>query len=540
MALTYVFGHRNPDTDSVCSAISFSYLKNALGENTVPRVLGHINKESKFVLNYFGIKEPEYLNNAKVQIRNVHYNKGTYVDEKMSIKEVIDYLLAKKLTAVPVIDERHHLVSLITLKEIAMLFINTVKNTLNTSYDKLLKSLNGKEITRFDEEFAGTMMVASYQSSTFMEQVNLKPSDILIIGDRHKVLEYGLKNKISLIILTNNFSLSDDLLQLAKENKVNVISSSMDTYNTCNAISLSNYVNTIILNRNPSVVHENDYLTEFVEMAHKQGFSNYPVLNKKGECLGMIKVTEAGKYDKMSIILVDHNQLDQSVPGIEEANIKEIIDHHNLGTIGTNVPINFRSMPVGCTCTILYYLYLENHIKIPKEIAGLMLSAILSDTLIFQSPTTTEKDIEAANNLAKICQLDIKEYGYQMLKAGSSISNMTVDEVIFQDFKSYKISNTNLGISQIITMDFERIKQNIDAYVKKLEEISKGQYEIVTIFITDIIKNGSYVLYNESAKDIIMDSYDLQEITEGIFIPNLISRKKQMLPKLMETLEKRG
>ena len=430
MALTYVFGHRNPDTDSVCSAISFSYLKNALGENTVPRVLGHINKESKFVLNYFGIKEPEYLNNAKVQIRNVHYNKGTYVDEKMSIKEVIDYLLAKKLTAVPVIDERHHLVSLITLKEIAMLFINTVKNTLNTSYDKLLKSLNGKEITRFDEEFAGTMMVASYQSSTFMEQVNLKPSDILIIGDRHKVLEYGLKNKISLIILTNNFSLSDDLLQLAKENKVNVISSSMDTYNTCNAISLSNYVNTIILNRNPSVVHENDYLTEFVEMAHKQGFSNYPVLNKKGECLGMIKVTEAGKYDKMSIILVDHNQLDQSVPGIEEANIKEIIDHHNLGTIGTNVPINFRSMPVGCTCTILYYLYLENHIKIPKEIAGLMLSAILSDTLIFQSPTTTEKDIEAANNLAKICQLDIKEYGYQMLKAGSSISNMTVDEVM--------------------------------------------------------------------------------------------------------------
>lgn len=540
MSVTYIFGHRNPDTDSVCSAISLSYLKNALGDNTVPRVLGHINKETKFVLDYFNVKEPEYLNNAKIQIRNVHYNKGTYVYDKMSIKEVIDYMLEKKLTAVPVVDENKKLISLITLKEIALLFINTVKNTLNTSYDKLLKSLNGKEIIRFREEFDGTMMVASYQSQTFMEQVNLKPSDILIMGDRHKVLEYGILNKISLIVLTNNFSLPDDLLELAKKNKVSVISSPMDTYNTCNAISLSNYVRTIILNHNPSVVYDRDYLTDFIEMAHKQGFSNYPVLNKKGDCLGMIKVTEAGEYDKMPIILVDHNQLDQSIPGIEEANIMEIIDHHNLGAIGTNVPINFRSMPVGCTCTILYYLYLENKIDIPFDIAGIMLSAILSDTLIFQSPTTTDKDREAAQNLAKICQLDISDYGYQMLKAGSSIENMSIDDIIFQDFKSYKISNTTLGISQIITMDFEHIKKNIDDYVKKLDEIAKGQYEVVTIFITDIIKNGSYVLYNSQARDIILDSYDLEDISEGTFIPNLISRKKQMLPKLMETLEKRG
>ena len=534
MALTYIFGHRNPDTDSVCASISLSYLKNALGDNTVPRVLGHINKESKFVLNYFNVKEPEYLNNAKVQIRNVYYNKGTYVYDTMSIKEVIDYLLEKKLTAVPVVDKNKKLVSLITLKEIALLFINTVKNTLNTNYDKLLKSLGGKEIIRFNEEFNGQMLVASYQSRTFMEQVNLKHSDILIIGDRHKVLEYGITNKISLIVLTNNFSLPDDLLQLAKKNKVSIISSPMDTYNTCNAISLSNYVRTIILNHNPSIVHDFDYLTDFIEI------SNYPVLNKKGDCLGMIKVTEAGKYDKMPIILVDHNQLDQSVPGIDEAKIVEIIDHHNLGAIGTNVPINFRSMPVGSTCTIIYYLYLENNIEIPKNIAGIMLSAILSDTLLFQSPTTTSKDIEAANNLATISNVNINDYGYKMLKAGSSIENMSVDEVIFQDFKSYKISNTTLGISQIITMDFEHIKNNLSKYINKLDEISKGQYEVVLIFITDIIKNGSYILYNRQSKQIIIDSYDLEELEEGTFIPNLISRKKQMLPKLMETLEKRG
>ncbi len=539
MKTTYIFGHRNPDTDSVCSAISLAYLKNEIGEKSCARVIGHINKETKFVLNYFGVKEPEYLNNAKVQIRNVHYNKGTYVYDKNSIKEVIDYLLEHKLTAVPVVGNDLKLVSLITLKEIAMLFIHTVKNTLYTNYDKLLSALNGQEITRFQDEFKGTMLAASYQSQTFIEQVHLNPSDILIIGDRHKVLEYGLAKKISLIILTNGFKLSSDLLELANKNHVSVISSPLDTYNTCNAISLSNYVSTIILNQNPSVVHETDYLTEFIDMAHRQGFSNYPVLNKKGECLGMIKVTEAGNFERMPIILVDHNQLDQSVPGIDEAEIMEIIDHHNLGAIGTSVPINFRCMPVGCTCTIIYNLYNENHVKIPKSIAGIMLSAILSDTLIFQSPTTTEKDKETAIALAKICGEDINSYGHKMLKAGSSVAGMSIDEIIYQDFKSYKVGSATLGISQVITMDFDNMKEKINDYVDKLDEIAKGEYSVVTVFVTDVIKNGSFVLYNSLSKEIMMDSFDKTDFEEGIFLPNLISRKKQILPKLMETLKKR-
>ena len=535
---TLVFGHRNPDTDSVCSAIALSYLKNELGENTSPRVIGHINKETQFVLNYFGIKEPEYLNNVKVQLRNVHYNKGVKLKETASIKEVVDYIQEKHCTAVPIVDDRNRLVSLITLKEIAMLFIEQSREHLNTNYEHLLHALNGREILKFHDEFDGNMIAGSYKSETFIESAPLNKNDILIVGNRAKVIKHGINCKISLLVLTNNFDLPEDLLELAKENHVSVISSSMDTYNTCNAINLSNYVKTILINKSPAVVQELDYLTDFVAEATRLGFTNYPILNKKNECLGLIRITDIGKYDKKDVILVDHNNLEQSVPGIDEANIVEIIDHHNLGAIGTSVPINFRSMPVGCTCTILYYLYQEHKIKIPKEIAGLMLSAIISDTLILKSPTTTERDKEAVENLAIIAGVDYKKYGYSMLKAGSSIEGLTVEDLIYQDFKSYKVGNTSLGISQVITMDFDSLKDNIDEYVEKLDEIAKRDYSTVTLFITDIVENGSYVLYNTEAKHIIEDSFDITDIEEGTFIPDLVSRKKQMLPQIMEVLEK--
>lgn len=537
---TLVFGHRNPDTDSVCSAIAMSYLKNQLGENTSPRVIGHINKESQFVLNYFGIKEPEYLNNVKVQLRNVHYNKGVKLKETASIKEVVDYIQEKHCTAVPIVDDKNHLVSLITLKEIAMLFIEQSREHLNTNYDHILHALNGRKILKFHEEFDGKMVAGSYKSETFIESAQLNKDDILIVGNRAKVIKHGINCKISLLVLTNNFDLPEDLLELAKQNHISVISSSMDTYNTCNAINLSNYVKTILINRSPAVVQELDYLTDFVAEATRLGFTNYPILNKKNECLGLIRITDIGKYDKKDVILVDHNNLEQSVPGIDEANIVEIIDHHNLGAIGTSVPINFRSMPVGCTCTILYNLYKEYKINIPKEIAGLMLSAILSDTLILKSPTTTERDVEAVKNLANIAGVDYKKYGYEMLKKGSSIEGLTVEELIYQDFKSYKVGNTSLGISQVITMDFDSLKEHINEYVEKLDEIAERDYSTVTLFITDIVENGSYVLYNTEAKHIIEDSFDLREVEEGTFIPDLVSRKKQMLPQIMETLEKIG
>ncbi|MCI8394320.1 MAG: putative manganese-dependent inorganic diphosphatase [Bacilli bacterium] len=535
-----IFGHKNPDTDSVCASISLSYLKNHLGANTAPRVLGHINKESKFVLDYFKVKEPEYLNNVKVQLRSIDYNKEVLAKENMSVKNAMQFMQDKKVTALPIIQSDNKLLGFVTLKEIATLLVNGVRESLNTNYQNIIETLDGSEILRFQDEIEGNILIGSYQSQTFVEEVNLNSNHILIIGDRYKVLNHAIEQKIKLIILTGNHQLPSDLLEKAKENKINVIATKLDTFNTGNLITLSNYVKTIVMNTTPITVLNTDYRTDFIDLANKIGHTNYPLVNKKQECLGLIKITDVDKYEKQKVILVDHNNLAQSVPGIEEADIEEIIDHHNLGAIGTSVPINFRSMPVGCTCTIIYKMYQEFEVNIPKDIAGLMLSAILSDTLIFQSPTTTEEDRVAAEKLAQIADVEIEKYGREMLTEASSIKGMTIEEVFYQDFKSYKVANTTLGISQIITMDFENIKSNMTEYITKLDEIANGEYGVVTLFITDVIQNGSYILFNQKAKDLIREAFNLPNIEEGTFIPGLVSRKKQMLPNIMETLEKRA
>ena len=272
-------------------------------------------------------------------------------------------------------------------------------------------------------------------------------------------------------------------------------------------------------------------------MAHRVNHSNYPVINNKDECLGLIRLTGPNNYEKQKVILVDHNNFSQSVDGLDEADILEIIDHHNLGAIGTTLPINFRSKPVGCTSTMIYDMYKEEKVSIPKNMAGLMLSAILSDTLLLTSPTTTEDDRFAAVKLASIAKVDIDTYGIEMLKAASSIEGKKPEELIKTDFKSYVVGDKLLGISQIMTMDIDTIENNMDEYIAKLNEMVQLNYSIVTIFITDIIKNGSYVLYNEKAADIIKDAFGLKNIHQCMFLPKIVSRKKQIQPNIISVLE---
>ena len=385
---TFIFGHRNPDTDSVCSSIALSYLLNETGKSTVPKVLGHLNNESKFVLNYFKIKEPDYLNDTKVRIKDIKYNKKAIAFEDDSIYETFNYMQREGVTAIPLINESKKLTGFVTLKEIAKFLISGDKEVVDTSYENVLKSTGGEALLRFDENIKGNVMVASYQSKTFHEEVELSSQDILIVGDRYKILEYAIDSRVKLIVLTGNHEFPKKLLKKAEKNKVNIIVSKYHSLEAANKVILSNRIKLININSKPITINSKDYRTDFLDLANKEGHTNYPVVNNKGECLGLLKVTNADHYNKQKVILVDHNSLAQSAIGIEEAEITEIIDHHNLGAIGTNTPINFRSMPVGCTCTILYNLFVEKKVPIPKDIAGIMLSAILSDTLIFKSPTT--------------------------------------------------------------------------------------------------------------------------------------------------------
>ena len=534
---TFIFGHKNPDTDTVCSSIALSYLKNELGGKTLPKVLGNINNETKFVLDHFKVPVPSYLNDVRVRIKNIKYDKKAYINEYSSIDAAFKLMQKQNITAIPLVDEKRKLTGYVTLKEIARYLINGNKEIVNTTLDNIIDTLNAKVITKFDDLISGDILIAGLEDRTLKKSIELSSKDILIVGDRSKVLEYAIESKVKLIILPLNINIDKKIIKKAELNHINIIASELDSFQIASKILLSNYIKNINTNKSPVTVNNDDYFTDFKTMTHKVNHTNYPVINNKNECLGLIRLTGPNDYEKQKVILVDHNNLAQSVDGIEEADILEIIDHHNLGAIGTSVPINFRSKPVGCTSTMLYDLFVEEKVSIPKNIAGLMLSAILSDTLLLTSPTTTEDDRFAAVKLANIAKVDIDTYGLEMLKAASSIAGKSVAELINMDLKTYSVGNKTLGISQIMTMDFDTIKENIDEFINKLNEMVNTNYSIVVIFITDIIKNGSYVLYNTKSADIIADSFGIKDIHQGVFLPKMVSRKKQILPAILNIVD---
>ena len=529
MSATYVFGHRRPDTDSVCASISLSYLKNKLGLKTEPRTLGEINKETKFVLKYFNLKQPKYLNDVKLQIKDIEYKKNCYMNSKESINKAFNYMNENELSGLPIVDDNKKLYGLVTLKELARELIQGDFTKLRTSYDNLLETLDGVELLRFDEEIEGNVMTGAYRSTTIIQSVKMTNNDIL---------EYAINCQVKLIILVGNGEISEHNFELAKEKRINIIQTSYDTYHTTKLVSLSNYIENVCFT-SPTCVDENDYYTYFKEISNKTKHTNYPVLNQKGDCLGLFPITLSSLKKPKKVILVDHNEKEQSVEGLDEATILEVVDHHKLGTVATTLPINFRNMAVGSSNTIIYNLFKENKVIIPSNIAGAMLSGILSDTLILKSPTTTRLDIEAANELASIAAVDYQEYGIAMFKAGSSLEGIDKEDIIYQDFKNFNYNNDKIGVGQVFTTDVDYILNNQDEYVTLLNKIAlENNYKIVLLFITDIIKNGSYILYNDLASNIIMESYKLDSIKEGHYLKDIVSRKQQMIPPILETLEK--
>ena len=533
MKMTYVIGHKKPDTDSVCASISYSYLKNKLGWTTEPRVLGNINKETKFALDYFKVEEPKYLNDVKVQIKNMSYLKDAYINEHTSIAKTFEELQRLGVTGLPLVDENNKLKGYINVKEMAKNIIQGDIYELNTSYQNILEVLNGKEVLKFDDEIKGEIIAAAYKSKTFTEGIELNHNNILIVADRQYIIDYAIDCGVKLIIIVGDRTFPKELIEKAREKQVNVISTPDSTYVTANRMKLCNYIETININPNPVKFTDSDYRDDFITISNKLGHTNYPIVNQDNTCVGMLRLIDQNNYEKYNVILVDHNQPAQSVDGLEEADIMEIIDHHNLGNLGTQIPIQFRSMPVGCTCTLIYQIYKENNIEIPENIAGLMLSAILSDTLLLKSPTTTDMDVEVARKLAAIANLDIQEYGMAMLKAGSSIAGMSISEIVEEDFKTFKIGETSIGIGQVMTLDFEEIAKDMPKYIAHLDEMCvKNNYKLAVLFVTDAVKNGSYLLYSTGSEAVVAEAYKIKEAAEGTYLPDMVSRKKQMYPAL--------
>lgn len=538
MEKTFIFGHKKPDSDSVMSAIGLSYLKNQLGERTEPRILGTVNKETKYALNYFGLKEPEYLNDVKLQLKDVNYHKGFYIRDTDSVYDGYQKMLKEGLTGIPVVKDNKQFLGLITIKDLSHIVVNANFEELYTSYENIIKVLKGEEILKFDSEINGKIMVAAYRSTTFINTVPLTKEDILIVGDRHSVIEYAVESGVKLVVLSGDSEIKDEHIEIARKNKVNIIRTPYDSYHITRMIPLTNYIRTMIRSYNPIKFEETEFVDTVLDINNKLKHTNYPVVNKKNQCLGLLKIIDLNEKRPKNVILVDHNEKLQSVEGLEEANILEIFDHHNLGSITTSAPINFRNMAVGSTCTIVYTLYKERNVNLPKEVAGALLSGILSDTLILKSPTATPRDVEAVEELARIAGVDYQVYGMDMLKAGTSLEGMSKEDVLYNDFKLYTINEKTFAIGQFFTMNFDEMKKELDEYVATLDEVAEANnYDFVALYVTDIIKNGSYVIFNTKGQEVVDVCYGKENIPEGYFVENCVSRKKHVVPLIMEIFE---
>ena len=533
-----IFGHKNPDTDSVCGAISLSYLKNLLGNNTEPRVLGEIHNETKYALNYFNVKEPQILEDVKVRIKDIKYHKDYYIKSSASIFDTYHSMNDKNITGIPIVDDNKKFVGYVSLKEIARAMIDDNTNYLDTTFDNIVSALKSFKNIKIDDEIKGNIVAVTFDDSTFINNVRLDKNSIVIVGDRKQIIDYALESSVKLIILIGNQELSLEDLIKAKKNKVNIICTPYGSFETSKLLGLTNRIDTIKRNENCICLDVNDYMTDFIEISNKTKHTNYPIVNKKGICHGMLRLIDTSEYDKYKIILVDHNESRQSVDGIDEAEVLEIVDHHNIGDINTKKPINFRNMAVGSVNTIIYYLYKEKNIDIPYDIAGLMISGIISDTVLLNSPTTTYHDKFVLEELSKEIGIDYQEYGMNLLKSGMSLSG-DVEDIIYRDYKTYTVNDYKFSIGQVLSVDFKDFNDNKQQYIDALDEISENNgYKLTALFVTNILTKESYVLFNDSSKYIIKEAFNLSNVYQGVILDGLLSRKKQIVPNIMEVLER--
>lgn len=533
-----IFGHKNPDTDSICGTISLTYLKKQMGLNVEPRILSEINSETEYALKKFNIEVPKYLNDVKVQLKDVKYKKY-YMNEDASIYSTYNFLTDKGITGIPLVDDKKHFVGYVSLKEIASELVMNDSNKLDTTFDAIKETLNASKCYKYDENITGNVLAAALPYRIFMETVPLDENSILIVGNREHIINYAIKKKIKLLIIITNHTPTKEQLSLAKKNKINIIITPYDTFKTSRIITLSNPIKSIKRSSSAICFDPNDYLTDFLEVSNKLKHTNYPIVNNKGVCEGMLRVIDTHEYSKKKVILVDHNEPAQSVDGLDEAELLEIVDHHNIGDINTFTPINFRNMAVGSVNTIIYTLYEEQNIKVPKNIAGIMLSGIISDTLLLASPTTTELDRTVAKKLAKLAKVDLKKYGLELLGSGVSIEGMTITDVIYKDFKSYTINDHKFAVGQVFTTNFKDYEKNIQDYINELNNIAKSNnYKVACLFVTDILNNNSYIIYNDKAKDYLIEAFNIMDLEEGTLIKGVVSRKKQIVPPIMSALEK--
>ena len=539
----YVVGHKNPDTDSICSAIAYAELKKKLtGDEYVAKRAGQVNEETQYILSKFNVKAPDLLKNVKLQAKDLDIHKIEGVAPNVSIKDTWAKMKENNIKTVPVLKE-DELVGVISTGDIATSYMDVYDSNIlaraRTQYRNIIRTLDGTLLTGNEHGHFTKGKVTIGASDPNLMKEFIERDDLVILGNRDEAQECAINIDASCIVVCQNAKVSSEMLRRAEEQSIVIISTPHDTFTTARLINQSIPVK-FFMSKGPLVAfHMNDYVDEIKEVMTKTKVRDFPILDRHGRFRGFISRRRFMDASKKKVILVDHNEKSQAVDGLEEAEIVEIIDHHRLGNIETTGPVFFRNQPVGCTATIVYQMYREEEISISPKIAGLLCSAIISDTLLFRSPTCTSIDEKAAAKLAKIAGVDMEELAKEMFNAGSSMKGKTPEEICFQDFKQFTVNDVVFGVGQINSMSGEELKEIKEVLEPHLEQVlEKQNLHMIYYMLTDILNESTELLCcGANAKAHITAAFDLPEDTQDIILPGVVSRKKQLIPALVETLQ---
>ena len=541
----WVVGHKNPDTDSICAALSYAYLKNQTENDKtyVAKRAGAVNAETHYVLDYFGAQEPELVTYAGTQIKDINYRRTAGVSSQISLKRAWEIMKEGGLATLPVVCKNGQLEGLITIEDIAKSYMDVYDSCIiakaETPFRNLIETLEGEMIVGDPDEIiqSGKCLIAA-ANPDLMENY-IEKDDIVILGNRYESQLCAIEMGAKCIIVCDGSLVSFTIKKLAESKGCFIIKTPYDTYTATRLVNQSMPIRYFMKQKALITFQRNDYVDDIRETMAKKRYRDFPIMDLNGSYYGMISRRSLLGARKKRLVLVDHNEVTQAVDGLDEAEVLEVIDHHRIGSLETMNPVYFRNQPLGCTATIIYQMYREQELEISREIAGLLCSAILSDTLIFRSPTCTETDKKAAYALAQIAGIEPESYAAEMFAAGSNLSAKTPEEIFYQDFKKFVVNDVSFGVGQINSMtqkDLEDVRERMIPYMEKA--LTAHSIPMLFFMLTDILQGTTELLCaGNGAKELALEAFHLKDDTDQIILENTVSRKKQLIPALMQAIQ---
>lgn len=540
--IIYVTGHKNPDSDSICAAYAYAEFKNKIGDvETVACRLGNPNQETQYILDYFNAEAPRLLKTVKLKVEDLQFDNISPVSPEISLKTAWSIMRDKNIKTLPVADENDHLLGVLAVSNLTSCYMDIWDNRIlaksNTTLDNIIDTLSAK-VSYVNEKvthFPGKIVVTAMQPDTMSGHID--EGDIAIVGDREEAQAALIKLNISLMIVTGGYAPSEKIVSLAKEHGVTIIVTQHDSFTASRLIVQSIPVGYVMIKENIVSFTTDDLVDDIKGIMTETRFRSYPVLDQNGRVVGTVSRYHLISNHKKKVIQVDHNERGQSVDGLEDAEVLEIIDHHRVADIQTNNPIYFRNEPVGSTSTIVAKCFFESGIRPSRKAAGLLCGAIISDTLLFRSPTCTPQDQYICKKLAEIADINIEEFAKEMFKAGTSLKGKTVEQIFNSDFKPFTIEDTKVGIAQVNTMDIEGFMPLKEEMLNYMDQKAKeAGLDMVMLLLTDILNEGSEILVTGNKPEIVEKAFNVTLKDKGAFLPGVLSRKKQVVPPITNTI----